>query len=448
MKEREITTGPIGKVLIRLAIPIMATAFVQMAYNLMDMLWLGRLSTEAVAAAGTAGFFTWFGSAVFLISKIGAEVGVAQSFGRGDIERARKYTKSALQINSVLALAYSLILLVFLNPIVGFFNLGDLEVITMTKDYLSIVAIGMIFYFTNPVLSGIYNGSGDGITPFKVNVVGLIVNMLLDPIFIFGFGPVPAMGVKGAAYATVLAQFVVTAIFLSISFKDHPLFRKLNIFRGFHKKEIANIFKLGTPPAIQSGLFAMIAMVIARIIAKWGPTPIAVQKIGSQIESISWMTAEGFLTALSTFVGQNYGAKQYDRIREGYKKGMVIVGSIGVFATLLLFFFSESIFKLFIPKDPEALKIGISYLKILALSQFFLTIEVGTQGAFNGIGKTLPPAITAITFNSLRIPMALLLSSTVLGLDGVWWSISISSIFKGTILCLWFIKTLKKLEDL
>ena len=200
------------------------------------------------------------------------------------------------------------------------------------------------------------------------------------------------------------------------------------------------------PPAIQSGIFASIAMIIAKIIAQWGATPIAVQKVGSQIESISWMTAEGFLTALSAFIGQNYGANKFDRIKEGYKKGMMIVGSIGIFATILLFFFAEPVFKMFIPNDPEALRLGVNYLRILSLSQFFMTIEVGTQGAFNGIGKTMPPAVVAIIFNGLRIPAALILSKTILGLDGVWWSISISSIFKGLLLSLWFISTLKKME--
>ena len=104
-------------------------------------------------------------------------------------------------------------------------------------------------------------------------------------------------------------------------------------------------------------------MVIARIIAQWGPTPVAVQKVGSQIESISWMTAGGFSTAISAFVGQNYGAEKWDRIKKGYKKGLQIVGSIGIFATLLLVFGAAPLFKLFIPKDPEALQIGIRYLK-------------------------------------------------------------------------------------
>ncbi len=447
MENRQLVEGSISRALVKLAIPIMATSFVQMAYNLTDMLWLGRVGTKAVAASGTAGFFTWFGSALFMIPKIGAEVGVAQSIGRQDMAAAKKYAANTLKLDILIALIYSAILIAFRHQIIGFFRLGDEEVIQMATDYLLIVSFGLVFYFLNPVFSGIFNGSGDSSTPFKINAVGLLTNMLLDPLMIMGIGPFPKMGVKGAALATIIAQFLVTLIFINVSRRKSVLFKDLNIFKiPFDREYVKTILKLGLPAAIQQGLFSSIAMVIARIIAQWGPTPVAVQKVGSQIESISWMTAGGFSTAISAFVGQNYGAGKLERIREGYKKGLQIVGSIGIFATVLLIFGAGPLFKLFIPNDPEALQIGIRYLRILGLSQFFMTIEIATQGAFNGLGKTIPPSLVSVTFNALRIPASLILSSTFLGLDGVWWSISISSVFKGTVLTSWYLIVLKKLK--
>lgn len=444
MENNRLTEGNITTSLVRLALPIMATSFVQMAYNLMDMIWLGRVSTNAVAAAGTAGFFTWFGSALFMIPKIGAEVGVAQSIGREDVDGAKKYVDHTMQVDIILALLYSFLLIVFRHQIIGFFHLDDGEVIKMATDYLVIISLGFIFYFINPVFTGIFNGSGNSSTPFKINALGLVINMVLDPLMIMGIGPFPEMGIKGAAWATVIAQLVVTASFILIGRKKSKLFEDLNIFGKPDREYLARIFKLGLPASVQTGLFASIAMVIARIIAQWGPTPIAVQKVGSQIEAISWMTAGGFSTAISAFVGQNYGAGNWERIREGYKKGMMIVGTIGIFATCLLLFGAGPIFKLFIPGDKEALAQGIIYLQILSLSQFFMAVEIGTQGAFHGLGRSIPPSFVGIAFNSLRIPAALALSSTILGLNGVWWSISISSILKGLVLVSWFIIVLRK----
>lgn len=447
MENRQLVEGNISRALVKLAVPIMATSFVQMAYNLTDMLWLGRVGTKAVAAAGTAGFFTWFGSALFMIPKIGAEVGVAQSIGREDIDSAKKYAANTLKLDILIALIYSAILMTFRHQIIGFFRLGDKEVIQMATDYLLIISFGLLFYFLNPVFSGIFNGSGNSSTPFKINTAGLITNMILDPIMIMGIGPFPKMGIKGAAWATIIAQFVVTLIFIFTSRKKSVLLKELNLLKiPFDREYIRIILKLGLPVAIHQGLFSSIAMVIARIIAQWGPIPVAVQKVGSQIESISWMTAGGFSTAISAFVGQNYGAGKLERIREGYKKGLQIVGSIGIFATILLIFGAQPVFKLFIPDDPEALEIGIRYLRILGISQLFMTIEIASQGAFNGLGRTVPPSLVSVTFNALRIPAALILSSTFLGLDGVWWSISISSVFKGTVLTTWYLIVLKGLK--
>lgn len=442
-KINDLTEGSIFKALVKLALPIMGTSFVQMAYNLTDMLWIGRVGSKAVAAVGTAGFFTWLAFAFILIPKIGAEVGVAQSIGRRDMGEAKSYIRHSIQMIIFLAIFYGLVLVIFRNPLIGFFNLGEAQIIQDAKTYLVIVSLGMIFYTINPVFTAIFNGYGDSKTPFKINVIGLVMNIILDPVFIFGLGPIPRMEVAGAAIATVLAQIAVTIVFVKEARKRSELFSGLKLLSSPDMEHIWGIVKLGLPVAVQSGLFTIFAMVIARIIANWGPTPIAVQKVGSQIESISWMTAGGFQTAMSTFTGQNFGAKKWDRVYRGYFVGIAIVSVIGIFATCLLIFGARPIFSVFIPEE-EAIRYGIVYLKILGLSQLFMCIEITTAGAFNGLGKTVPPSIVGIVFNGLRIPASLALSSTALGLNGVWWAISVSSIFKGIILCLWYLYILKR----
>ncbi|AOT70701.1 MATE family efflux transporter [Geosporobacter ferrireducens] len=444
MKANNLTEGSIWRALVKLSLPIMSTSFVQMAYNMTDMIWIGRIGSKAVAAVGTAGFFTWLAMAFILIPKIGAEVGVAQSVGRKDVAATKEHIVHALQIGAVLALLYSIPLILFKEQLIGFFNLGDIEVIQMAKNYLVIIAFGMIFNFMNPIFTAILNGYGNSTTPFYINVIGLIINMILDPVLILGIGPFPAMGVTGAAIATVGAQFLVMVVFLFKLKEIMPLFKQIKILQKPHKERIMTFFKLGIPVALQSGCFTIFAMIIARIIAQWGPVAIAVQKIGSQIEAVSWMTAGGFSTALSAFVGQNYGAEKHERIYRGYFVAMGIVGTIGIFATVLLIFGAKPVFSIFISEE-EAIGYGIVYLKILGVSQFFMCMEIATTGAFNGLGRTVPPAIIGIVLNALRIPAALILSNeNLLGLNGVWWSISISSILKGLILTTWFMVYLKK----
>lgn len=443
-KKIDLLEGNITKGLIKLAIPIMATSFLQMAYNLIDIIWIGRIGSQAVAAVGTAGFFMWLSMALVIISKIGAEVLVAQEIGKNDIKEAKISARSAIQLVSIFAIFYVFIILTFNKYLIGFFNIDDMLVVSMARDYLRIIAIGILFAFLNPVFTAIYNGYGNSTAPFKINSVGLLINIILDPILIFYFD----LGVVGAALATIIGQISVSIIFISKIKYSEDIFNEFNVFKSFNLSKIKRIINLGMPASLRSGLFTIIAMIIARLIANWGPIPIAVQKIGSQIESLSWMTSEGFATATSTFIAQNYGAGKYERIKKIYYKSLAIMVSIGVVVTLLFLGFPKFIFSLFID-EKETLAEGIIYLKILGISQLFMCIEITTSGAFNGLSKTIYPSIISIGFNLLRIPGAMILSSAaILGLQGIWWAISLTSVMKGISAFILFIYIINKTDIL
>ena len=437
-KSINLVSGNILSTLFKLAVPILGTSFIQMAYNMVDMIWVGRIGSNAVAAVGTAGFFTWFGTSLVFISKIGAEIGVAQSIGKKNDKEKNKFIYNSLFINIIIAIIYTIILLIFRKSFIDFFKLGDLEIVNMSINFLVIVSIGMIFSFLNPLFTGIFNASGSSKIPFLINTIGLVFNIVFDPILIFGLFGFPKLGVEGAAIATVTAQAIVTIIFI-ISFVKNGYNLSLKNKKYLDKEVCFKICKLGIPTALQNCGFAFFAMIIGRIVASWGPVAIAVQKVGSQIEAISWMTAEGFATALTAFVGQNYGANKWDRILKGYKATMIMACTIGIFSTILFVFFGESIFSIFIPEE-EAILSGAIYLKILGYSQLFMCIEITTSGAFSGFGDTVTPSWVSIILTGFRIPIAIFLSSILaLGINGVWWSISGTSIVKGILLLILFI---------
>ena len=450
-KRLDLTEGPITSTLIKLSLPIMGTSFIQMAYNLIDMMWVGKLGSNAVAAVGTAGFYPWLAMALIVISRIGGEIKVAQSIGEKNISLTKSYIQSAIEINLISSLSYMLFLFLLNNQLIAIFNLGDNEVIKLSQDYLYIIAVGMIAYFINPVFTSIFNGLGDSKTPFKINTIGLVTNIVLDPLLIFGVGPIPKLGVSGAAIATVVAQVVVTICFLFIIFKSKNDYFKIRLFKNINFSCYKELYKLGIPVALQNGLFTLFSMAIGIIVASFGPVAIAVQKVGSQIESISWMSADGFAVALSSFVGQNYGAQKIDRINKGCKAGFIIAFIWGIITTIILVFAGEAIFKLFID-ETEAITQGGVYLKILGYSQLFMCIEIITSGAFKGLGRTAIPSFISIILTGARIPMAYLLSKpSLLGLDGIWWSVSLSSVFKGIFLISIFVflyKSKKLYKDL
>lgn len=438
MKQTDLTKGNIPLTLIKLALPIMGTSFIQMAYNMTDLIWIGKLGARAAAAVGTAGFFMWFAMGLITIPKIAAEALVSRSVGKKDANTSR-VVGTILKLTVIIGLVYSLVILVFRAHLIGFFNLKDAQVVSMSTDYATIIAFSYILFFINPVFSAIFNAYGTSTLPFLINISGLILNMILDPLLIFGVIGKP-LGVHGAAIATIISQGLVTLIFLFYiaKNKDLILFRGFQFFRPLNRGYLREILKTGTPTGIQSMSFTVIAMVIARIIARYGFIGITVQKIGSQIEAVTWMTASGFSVAVSAFIGQNLGAQQFERIKKGYRIAYALMAAVGLITTALLVIFPKQIFSIFLT-DSAALPEGIVYLTILGYSQFFMCIEIVTNGAFYGLGKTLYPALNSSFFTALRIPFALLFSHFI-GLPGIWWAISISSMFKGVIITFLYVK--------
>jgi putative MATE family efflux protein len=463
---KDLTSGNIFPQIIKLAIPIIATSFVQMAYNMTDIAWLGNVGSHVVSAVGMAQYLAWLGISLMYIPKIGAEVGISQSIGQKNKKRAQAFAQNAFTIAILISIVYALGVGLLAQPIIGAFNIDDASINATAVNYLQLIAFGMPFTFANYAIAGIYNGTGNTKIPFYINAVGLILNMILDPLLIFGWGPIPAMEAKGAAFATVGSQcfvFLLTIYYLHI--RQNPLQLK-NYFGKIRVTFLKPILKVGGPVALQSVLFAFLAMVVARVlneIAKGDAIPLAIQSIGAQIEALSWMTAVGFSTALGTFTGQNFGAQKWDRIQKGFFITLAIAGCIGLLSTILFFFFGDHIFNLFLQsKEMEVINLGIVYLMILSISQIFMCVEITTTGGFNGVGRAIPPAIVGITGNVLRIPFAFLFSYTLFDflpefsqyipkelvvVTGVWWGISLSSILKGSVLYTWFLLLLHKHPD-
>ena len=206
----DLLNGHIFPSLTGLALPIMATSLVQTAYNLTDMAWIGRVGSHAVTAVGAAGMYTWFSSGIVMLAKMGGQVKVAHSLGKQQREEARVYGRGALQLTVLLALAFALIVNLCADPLIGFFRLESAGTAQAAKVYLRITCGLILFPFLNQTLTGLFTAVGDSKTPFLANCIGLAMNMILDPILIFGIGPFPRMEAAGAALATVSAQMTVT----------------------------------------------------------------------------------------------------------------------------------------------------------------------------------------------------------------------------------------------
>ena len=433
----DLLNEAIAPALTRLALPIMATSLVQMLYNLTDMAWIGRLGAGAVTAVGSAGMYTWFSQGFASLARTGGQVKTAHCLGAGENDSAAQYARGALQLGILFAVLYGLVSLFGASRLIGFFKLNSPEVIAQAEWYVRIACGLVIFSYLNAILTGLLTAAGNSRTPFIVNVAGLVFNVVLDPVLIFGIGPFPELGVSGAAAATVTAQALVSLLFFKAVLREKVLFPHLRLWVLVPVKVWREIVRIGVPSAVQNLIYAGISMILTRLITGWGDLAVAAQRVGSQIESVSWMVGDGFSAAVNAFLGQNYGAKRYDRVRRGYFCAIAMTAAWGLCTTFLLIGMARPLFSIFLQEE-EVMAIGVNYLRIVGLSQMFMMVEQTSIGAFSGLGRTLYPSIVSVTFTSARIPVAVLLSS-VMGLSGIWWALSISSMVKGCILFVSFV---------
>ena len=434
-KTYDLTRGPILNRLLLVAIPIMGTQVMQMAYNLTDMFWLGRLGSEAVAASGAAGMFMWLSMSFMMFGRMGAEICVSQNLGAGDREAAKRYSQTAVLIAAAAGALYGCAMIFFSRFFIGFFNIREANVAADAARYLSIMGISCAPMFIALAVTGTFTGAGNSRLPFLIHAIGIGLNLVLDPVLIFTFG----FGITGAAVASALSQTIVCVLFILavLIYRDRP-FESYSLFARPDPGKIRRILKLTTPIFAESFLFTGLTMTISRFIASFGASALAVSRVGSQIESLSWLIGGGFASAVTAFTGQNYGARRWSRIHACFRMSCAVMCVWGLAVTLLLFTFGRPLYGIFL-KEPEILEMGAEYMRILAFCQLAMCLEGVGASIFRGIGETVKPSVVSITSNIIRVPLAYLLSRTV-GLTGVWIAVSATACLRGVWISAWYIK--------
>lgn len=442
--EGNLTKGPILKTLTKLAIPIMASSFLGTLYNITDMAWIGLLGSKAVAGVGVGGMFTWLSQGLAAMARMGGQVQVAQCIGRGERDRAHGFAQAAVQLATLMGMAYAVISLLFTRQMVAFFQLTDPEAQTAALAYTKIACGLIVFSFLTLTMTGLYTAQGDSKTPFLANLIGLVTNMILDPVLILGPGPFPKLGVVGAAIATVTAQAIVMTIMILGVFiqKKENVLKGISLTAKIPKEYLSGICRIGIPTAIQGMAYCAISMVLTRMVSAYGAEAVATQRVGGQIESISWNTADGFAAALNAFIAQNYGAGKMDRVRKGYRASLWTVGIWGLLISFVFICFPQAIADIFF-HEPKAVATAVGYLVIIGFSEAFMCVELTTVGALSGLGRTRLCSIISITFTSARIPLAIILGGLI-GLSGIWWALSVTSIVKGIIFTCTFLWITRK----
>jgi putative MATE family efflux protein len=406
----------------------MGSNLLQTLYNLADSYFLGKLGPEALSAPSVSFsivfFMIIFGSG---FSMAGTTL-ISQAKGKGDNDRVDFYVSQTFVILSLTSLLIMAAGLYGTPYILRAMQVPD-DIFETVTIYLKIIFLGMPFMFMSFVLRATLQGIGDSMTPLIIQIITVVLNIALDPLLIFGIGPFPALGVAGAAYATVISRAVnmVLAIYILFSGKKGIKIRVNYLIPDKYAWSL--IMKIGLPSAIGGGISALGFSVLQGVVNTFGASVIAAFGIGNRIIGLFNMPAQGISQATSVIVGQSLGRKDEKTAEQAVKYG---AASIFIFVTagmMLTFFYGNSVTRFFID-DPEVIAYGTQLFRVVSMSVVFFCLFTVVNGAFQGGGDTKPIMILNIVrLWGVRVPMALYLTQFAgIGPEGIWWAMFVSNV--------------------
>jgi putative MATE family efflux protein len=403
----------------------MAGNLLQTLYNLVDAFFLGKLGKAALSAPSIS-FPIVFFLVVFAFgfSMAGTTL-ISQSKGKNDREKIDFYLGQTTTVMVIVGVLVSILGFVLTPSLLKLLSVPE-DAYLFTRQYMRIIFTGLPFMFMAFILQAALHGIGDSITPLIVLGSTVLLNIALDPICIFGFAFVPAMGVRGAAIATVVSRFVGSFVACIILIRGR---RGVQLRIGAMRLQgpaLRLLLKIGVPASISQGVSALGFTVLQGIVNSFGTSVIAAFGIGNRIISLFNMPAMGFSRATAVVVGQRLGAKDKSHAWLALKQSAI---SILVFITagmLFMFFRGSTLVRIFID-DPDVLTYGKELFRIVSISVIFFTLFTVLMGALQGAGETRPGMYLNIArVWVFRAPIAYLLGNEV-GPQGIWWSMFISN---------------------
>ncbi len=394
--------------------------FLQMLYNLADSYFLGKVGKEALSAPSISMNLIFFLIIfAFGFSSAGTTL-ISQSSGKGDRRKTDFYLGQMTVLLLIVATVISIVGIVFTDNLLNLMQVPA-DTFQYTSDYLKIILAGIPFMFMSFILRSALQGIGDSITPLIVQSVTVFLNIILDPIFIFGFGPIPAMTVRGAAYATVIARIVASIIAVVILIRGTKGIQLHLKDMIPERKAIKLLLKIGLPSSVGQGISALGFTVLQGVVNGFGTAVIAAFGIGNRIIGLFNMPAMGISQATSVLVGQQLGAKNYKNVKKIVRHSFITIIIFISIGMVITFFKGNSVVKFFVD-DPEVIHHGAMLFKIVSPSVIFFALFTVSNGALQGAGDTKPIMIlNIIRLWGIRVPVVfLLVAFTAFGPVSIW----------------------------
>ena len=442
-----------SKSLWSLAIPIMFGMGVQTLYNLVDMIFIGKLGGQSIAgiAFNMPLFFLVLGLTMGLGT--GVTASIARFIGQENKKEADNSAEHAIAMAIVISIFLCLLGLMFGKTILSFFG-AEGDILSIAWEYLHIMCIGMPFMIFSGFFRSILAGEGDMKFPMMVAGLGTVLNIVLDPIFIFelenyggiGFG----LGVAGAAMATVISQVIVFCVFIYMLFvKEHSYITfRLKDF-SFSKVIIWDIVSVGLPASLSMIVMAIGQGVFNKILIYFSADTVAAYQVAGRLDMLVFLPIFSIAASLTTLVGMFYGAKEYDALRFTIRYGILSAFFITIISSSFIYFFADFTVGFF-TDDDLIISIAVSFLKLFSLVYPLIAIAITTGRVLQGLGKGLPVLIiTIIRVLGVSAPLALFfIFYLAKPVEWVWYSMMISTIIAFIISMVWLFSTVGKLPKI
>ncbi|UXX78567.1 MATE family efflux transporter [Reichenbachiella carrageenanivorans] len=422
------TEGSILKSLVRMAFPIIMANILQTMYQMIDTFWLGRLGANAVASVSLSF------PILFLVLSLGGgltlagTVMVSQYKGGGNQRMVNYSSSQTVMVIFLLSIILAFVGYYAARPLMQLVGAGP-EVLEDSVTYFQVSSWGFIFLFMFFVFQSLMRGIGDVIMPMYIVLATVLLNLILDPLFIFGYGAIPGYGVAGAAMASIATQGLSALAGMIILFSG-----KRGITVSFSQMKwdfswVKRLFAMGIPSSLDQSSRAGAMTIMIMLVTHYSNDVVAAYGVGARILSLVIVPALGFSIATTSLVGQNFGAGKIERAEKvGNLSSLIALVGLS-FVGMVLYLFAEPITAFFIPNDPEVIRDGAVFIKIMAPSFGLLGVQQVLSGVFNGVGLTkVSMLISVFALWVIRFPVAFMLSNkTPLDYEGIWWAFPVSN---------------------
>jgi putative MATE family efflux protein len=435
----KLTEGSVGRHLVNMTVPILFGITMMMAQSIIDAWFLGKVGDLALAA------FSFGFPILMVITSVAIGLGagtssvVARAIGAGDHRRAKRLVTDSLLLSFMVTATLAAIGILTIDPLFRVLGAPP-DMIPMIRSFMTILYCGVPFLVVGMVGTSSMRATGDTVLPGKLMVAGALLNVILDPIFIFGVGPVPAMGLDGAATAALLARgsmFLGTVYFMVYRL-DMISFNKPNPVEL--RKSWADILHVGLPAAGTNAIIPLAMTFITAMIARYGPEAVAGFGVASRLESLVLVIFYALSSVIGPFVGQNLSAGKERRIQLSLKQCALFCMATGFVIALLLALAADHVPMLF-SQNPDVTDVTRLFLWIAPVSYGAYGVQMVMNAAFNGLGKPMPAVyISATRMMILYLPLAVI-GRQLFGIAGIFGAYAIANILSGLLSYLWARRT-------